>query len=284
MGNKYISHMEKQAMEPLSLLVAGKMLAHGAGAHVAQNVALSKMIRTKALAKHIAKGFNEGARGVVDVSKTHKLKSALAGATLPEINNLYSAAHGLGGKLKPHLDKLSLKEKVGVKWLAEGKIDKFKQHGFHNNPNIKAVQQALNNHPALAGVGSAIKDSKSAILNNVVPTAAKHRAVGKKLVDASSVKVSATPGILGAVGSAAIDPVTSSMNTFKGVLNSSKFRSTKIGGKISHWMENKFVNNPFKRGANGAKETAMDKVKSVVASPVPLEAKRVGSSVSSIKR
>lgn len=284
MSNKYLDHLEKRAMDPLSMLAAGKLVAHGLGAHVAQNVTLAGMMRTKSLAKHIAKGFHEGAHGVVDVSKAHKLKSALAGATLPEINNLYSAAHALGGKVKPHLDQMTTKEKVGLKWLAEGKVEKLKKHSLHNSPRLKAVRDALAEHPALSNLGKQVGESKSAILTNVVPTTAKHRRIGTKLVDASSAKVSATPGIVGSLGAAAIDPVTSSLNTFKGVLNSHKFRASKIGGKISHWIENKFVNKPFEKGVNGAKETVLDRAKAVVASPVPLEAKRIGSSVSNIKQ
>lgn len=275
MTNKYL---EKAAS--LSLLAL-----HGLGVHVAQNLALPRMLKTKAVGKYLAKGFHEGASGVIDTGLKHKATSALAGATLPEINNLYSASHGLGLKLKPHLDKMSLKEKVGLKWAAEGKLDKLKHHGLLENPKIQAAKKVIEQHTNIPELLDNVKNSKSTIVTKVVPAIAKNRAVtGTHLIPAEGRSVSAAPGILGAAATSVIDPVTSGLNSFKGLVNSKRFRSTRIGKKVTDLVEHQMVSKPFHKGVEGLSETKLDKVKSVLASPVPLEAKRIGSAFSTKKR
>jgi len=307
-NNKYLAKIsgwqEKQAMDPLSLGAAalvGKTLLHGAGVHVMQNLAMSKALKSKALGNHLSKGFTEGLKNVHDTGLKSKIKQGLIGASLPEINAMYSSVHSAGRAISPHLAALNLKQKAGLRMAVSGKMGSVLRRGMHQDPKIQAaykeVQKHLPNLPAMpvsspgpiksriSNVLNSPGKSQSAILNNLLPAISKGSKVDMQKFTPGA-RPSSRPGLIGGAILGAVDPVTSGVNTAKNLLNTSRVAGSRLGRFLHKKVTDSTISKPFRKGLSSAPISKMDKIKdagtSTFISPIPVESKRLGSSLKSI--
>lgn len=277
--NKYLT---KIAVGPLTLI--GSAVA----SHLLQNVAMKKALHSKRLAGYVGKGFSEGLRGTTDASWKETARRGFFGATLPEVNAMHSAAHAAGTKMAPAINALSPKQKVGLKWLATGKVDKFKAKGFHKDPKVLGaygLAQAL--HPSLPSAehilrtsGEVLK-SKNPILNNLLPGLAKGHSLHGTIQKPG--RPTATAGIVGGLPMLIAEPGLGVLNAVKNVSQSQTAKKLPYIGAGIHKVENYAVMDPLKTGLNNPGKNYnrfRDKAEEFLISPMSTNLKRLGSTLS----
>jgi hypothetical protein len=283
MLNRYLAHLEKQS----SLSIA-------AGVHVLQNLAMKKALRSKWLSQHTADAFAQGVEGVKDKSFLGKAKSIIGGAILPEVSSLQTEAHHAGHALGPILKSLNKRQQVGMRQLSEGRVSDFAKHQFHKDPQIQAAYEAVQHHaktkgktlPVLDHVVGKARELKSVMQRKDLPVLSNllgNISRGKK-PEGAKFKPGSIQGhgaVAGGLLPAAADPYTAAWNSTKNIASHAGFKGTKIGGKISGWLNNDFVKKPFEKGLNtadpdGKVRKAVNHVYDTFVSPVPNQMREVG--------
>lgn len=285
MTNKYVeklAEMEKIA-EPISLA-----LLHAGAVHVGQNLAIRQALNTKALAKHVAKGFSEGVNGTIDKSLKAHAGRALFGATLPEVNAMQNAARKAGETVSGSVKSLHPRQKVGLRMLSEGRVDAFKHHGFHEDKGVVGAYDALRtgykqlpelNHVLDSG-GAAFKDKKNPLISNIVKNISRPpKNMGKQLPG----KAHAGSSIAGGLATMAVDPVAGTLNTAKNLAQSSRFNASKIGHAMTSKLEHMMAVSPAKKGWSNPDKTFMgpkNRVKELLLNPLETHISRASAAVS----
>jgi hypothetical protein len=277
--------LNKQAS--LSLLAMG---LHATLGHVAQNVGMRQVLKSKALARHIANGFSEGVAGVVDTSFKGKAKRFASGALLPEVNGMHMAAHKAGVALAPHLNKMTLRQKAGLHMMVSGNAEKAVKRGFHNDTTITKAYDAARVHsnlPPLPEMAKKldIESKKNPLVGNIIANIHKGRVPeGKNYVKGTP---NQTAAILGGAASGLVDPALGGMNTFKNLALSKKITDTKLGAKVTHKAHEMFIKKPFEKGLAGKiiKDSPLRRtVNDVVFGPINTELKSLGKMTNDIKK
>lgn len=271
--NKYL---EKIAMDPISMA-----LVHAGGVHLAQNMAMKQALKSRALAKHVANGFSAGVKGVVDTSRTGKVKEFAAGALLPEINALHRSAHSAGQSLAPHLAKMTPRQKAGLHMMVSGRSELAIRKGLHKDPAIGLAYEKIRHSHGLPDIKSLSGRAdtiakKTPLVNNVLRNIHKGSAEGAHFKPG---KLHATSGVAGSLAASIADPVMGGLNTVKSLAQSQKIKSTSLGGKLIHKVHDLFVNQPFKKGLHG--KTKPGKIREAIndaaLGPVNTQLKNIGS-------
>jgi hypothetical protein len=275
--NRYLS---KIAMDPLSMLAL-----HGAGAHVAQNIAMKAALKTKTLAKYVGQGFAQGTKGVIDTSWKAKAKQFALGATLPDINILRTEAHKLGRAMGPSLDKMSLRQKGALRSVLKGTAGPSAARALNSSPSaIQALTQVRNLGGQSSNLLSKAKSilsrkTKLPLVDNVVRNLPKGKVVMSPTMKPGA--PSARSGILGSLATSVVDPVTSGVNFAKSVSISSKFRNTRLGAKITEKFDDLIFKKPFKQGLAGGKSSKVGNLASdLLINPIRTQVKETGKIVS----
>lgn len=145
-SNKYLTQLSytKTPLEKEASVLGSVGIALGAHAlqNTAGNIALrGKNILSNALGRsHLMNQFHAGLRGLPN--QTTKKRAFLEGALFPDLGILGDGLHEAGKALKPHMDKLSLREKVLVKHLSTGDLKKFTS-GYQRLPNSTNIDSLL---------------------------------------------------------------------------------------------------------------------------------------------
>ena len=277
--NKYLT---KIAIGPLTLM------GTAAASHLVQNLAMKKALHSKRLAGYLGKGFSEGLQGTTDSSWKETARRAFFGATLPEVNAMHSAAHAAGTKMAPVINGLSPKQKVGLKWLASGKIGKFKSKGFHKDPKIlgayglaKTLYPGLQSAEHILRTGVEVSKSKNPILNNLLPGLAKGHSLRGTIQKPG--RPTATAGIVGGLPMLVAEPGLGVLNTVKNVSQSQTAQKLPYVGAAIHKVENYAVMDPLKTGLKNPGKNYnrfRDKAEEILISPMSTNIKRLGSTLS----
>jgi len=285
MSNRYIAHLEKQ-----SSLIAGAAVTH-----LAQNAAVKAALSNKSVGKYVGHSFNEGVHGVVDKSIGGYAKRIGAAALTPEIGSLHSELHHLGKKMAPHLEGMSLKQRAVLhSAVSKGKIPS-RYSEFAKDPKVLGAYGIAQQHakkqgmnlPSLSnlaskqnGLSKLWQDKDHPLLSNIAKN------VGSGKVNASKFKkgtLSAKEGFVGSAIAGVAEPSAGLLDGLKAAVSSKKFTDSKIGGKITKMLNDKFVKAPIKKGfehpnayTNKLKNTASD----IVSNPLVGNLQRASSAIS----
>jgi hypothetical protein len=230
----------------------------------------------------------QGTKGVTDVTPSTLVKRTLMGTFLPEVDAMRNSAHAAGMALKPHLDKMSPRQKYGLSLLSQGHHKRFIEKGFHKDPAIQAAWDAASSkYPGLASVeellqkgGAKLNDKKTPLISNVM----KNLHTGKMYPNHKYVPGSPTsmPGIVGSAAALVKDPVLGAIGLGKNIAEHPVVTNSHIGHAIHKKLTESFVTAPIKQGlANPTrKEGVSDMMSSLLVNPVPTHLKRLGKAVS----
>lgn len=275
---------------------ASSMLLAG-GFHVGQNLIAKHLLSSRRYAKSVANSFAEGVHGVVNKSKKAPIANFISGATAPEAAIAKHEAHKLGQALSPYISKMNKRQQVGLRMITEGRFDKVKKYGYHKDPLINraamiaqektgvpihhTLQQVEHNHETLNNT-FARKDLP--LLSNI----SKHISRGKKPVGEGYGKghSGSRSTLFGAISAGVADPIAGAMNTIKTVATTDKFKSTRIGAKITEKLQNMFIKRPAKKGWNesGSFNKAKNKAYEIIVNPVAANIERTSHALHNLDR
>jgi hypothetical protein len=280
--NKYL---EKIAMDPISM-----MAMHALSTHVVQNLAMKHALKSKALAQHVANGFSEGLKGVVNNSTSAKVKRFASGALMPEINAMHGASWEAGHKLAPYIDKMTTKQKAGLHMLVTGNHHKAIARKLHESPLVQNAYNVVKETHGLKPLHELIQDTHKTfsktdnpLINNLAANIHKgHKPVGANFVPG---RPSAKAAISGGLVTSVLDPVSGGLNTMKNITQSSTIRNHPLGKKIIDKLENKFVKEPFYHSLEHGykKNVVKDTLTNVFLSPINTHLKQLGGKIKEVK-
>jgi hypothetical protein len=276
--NKYLV---KIAMDPVSAFAL-----HSLGSHVVQNLAMKKMLKSKMLAKHVANGFRQGIEGVTDTSAKSKITKFVAGATLPEVNSMYSAAHSMGEKMGPHLSNLNIKQKAALHQAVSGNFKPLFNRGYHESPEFRIAYGIAQKRLGLPDIekvrNNTGKIEALAKSNPLIGNINKniHRGDAPVGPHFKPGKPSAALGSAGGFLLSGLDPATGALNTVKNIAQSGRFGATSLGHKFVNKVHDFIAWNPLRKGLAG-KVDANSKVKKtlndLLITPVNSSMKEIGN-------
>lgn len=218
-------------------------LAVAAGAHVAQNLAADKVIKSDRYKRELAHHIVAGARGEYPgpagyASKAHK---AFERAVVPELGIIKDEGHHLGNKVKQVVDdRGAFSSPMQNKRQIAGLLRDLRK----KDPKMhQAIRQAR-------------RDEFS-----ITAPAKRRDIIGKTAINT-------------AIGAA--DPTVAVMNATKMVASTPYVKETAFGKK----MQEIFVKNPFKKGMDagaGNQKGPLHSLRVALQGPVPSLARKAGS-------
>lgn len=282
--NKYLEQIEKQA----------SFILGGAVAHVAQNIATKAALGNKHISKYLANSFAEGSKGVVNTSIKARAARLLSGATVPDIAVAHKKFHELGGAMKPLLEGATKRQKVGLRMLSEGRVGDLHKYKLHQDPLIqkandlasKSLKLPSLTHNSTAGgkaVEKIFKDKSHPLASNILKNISRGKnPVGKQYKPGT---MSSKTPMLGAVGSALLEPAGGALNTVKTLTSSKTFGNTRLGAKINSVLEKQFIKKPVTSGLavskkHGVISNMKHRVSELFVNPVSAQLKRTSAAFS----
>lgn len=283
MKNKYLEQIEKQS----SLLLGGAIT------HLAQNAATKAALGSKHISKYLANSFAEGSKGVINTSIKSRAARLLSGAAVPDIAVAHKKFHELGGAMKPLLDSATKRQKVGLRMLSEGRVGDLHKYKMHQDPLIQKANDMASKtlklpdmtNTSTAG-GKAVEkifnDKSHPLASNILKNISRGKnPTGSNFKPGS---MSSKTPLLGAVGSAMVDPAGGALNAAKTLTSSKTFGNTKIGGKINSMLEKQFVKKPVQSGValaknNGIISNVKHKASEMFVNPVSAQLKRTSAAL-----
>lgn len=211
------------------------------GAHIAQNVVGSNMVKSPEFQQSLAENFVAGATARKANYNTlyDKVKSVGYAVGVPEGALMQNEAYKQGQHLYRALrlqgidtNKLSKREIAMAHMVMTGKHDVLAARGLHTHPVVKTVKNVM-------GVGNIRGKLGSSVIQNT-----QHLPLGNQAPHSPRIMA------LSNVAMAAADPGTAALNGAKLLTEHQAIKNSKVGKLI----DEHFVHNPLKDAAlKGAK-------------------------------
>lgn len=260
--------------------------------HLTQNAITSLALRNKSVAKHLADHFATGYAGKSANSLKSKVGGALTHAVAPDISIAAKGANKLGKQLRRYEPFLDKKDKVALRMASEGRFSDIHKYKLHERPMVQRVMGRLGKSHGV-DLDAVLKsdkthdlekvwqDKKHPLLSNISSNITK----GKPIAGATHKTVRTTGALASSLGLAIAEPGTGALSAVKHLASSATVRKNKIGGALTHHIENMMVKNPVKKGweqGKDYKDNAGKKLFEHVVSPTSAHLQRTSAAVSGV--